>query len=801
MIERYRPYLVLFLLWALYFHPLLLHPTQVLYTDYSDYVAEHLPAKIFLNRHWQATGELPLWNPYHFCGTPFVHDIQVGIFYPPYAVTYFVPDAVLGAALSWVIVLHVLAAGIFMYVYTRWRGLSEVGGLVAAVGFMLSAKWMTNLLLAGHTITVGLAWLPLVLLGLEAGVRFGRVWPLVGAGVAFALLVLGTHPQWTLYANIFIALWALGPVLERAGYLGGDGPRSVGRTLRELARWAACGLVIGVVAGPLTAVQILPTLEAAGQSSRTAAADRKDQMLVDVLVLFGMVGPMPVYDPPFVGWEQRGLLGIFWLGAAFAAPVVVGRRAYWPTVVLVGLLLFSVAGAALSGWVPGLGVFRLPSRMLLNAVFPVVFLAATVTDAAIQTGWHPDTRRVLRRTTLIILLVTALPTLTCIGLQQFTGKASRPVWTSFLVYWGAIGLAIPAFLWLTLATTVPAAVRTGVWLVILLAELVTPLPPTEVRPQERIYPDSPMVEMLRVRAKLGEGRALDWYLPEFDKPASAIGIGAPLALTHEFETVKGYNPLDVRHYREYVWAMAGMEGGVTALNPATLPTLPNMESKYRAMFDMLGIRVLVAQEGDRDPLTLAPWKLVGVDPAPVPVPVRPPIVPDQLRPHVVYENPAAYPRVWVVPEARAMPPGREFPALRSCDFRQVVLLATTDSLPPRLTESVGQAVVTEYQPDRVAVRLDNTTGGFLVLADVWFPGWVCRVDGQEVPIYRANHAFRAIALPAGAREAVFTFEPRSYRIGWWISAVATALLLVVGAIWLAVALLGRNRPQPAVLGV
>ena len=67
-----------------------------------------------------------------------------------------------------------------------------------------------------------------------------------------------------------------------------------------------------------------------------------------------------------------------------------------------------------------------------------------------------------------------------------------------------------------------------------------------------------------------------------------------------------------------------------------------------------------------------------------------------------------------------------------------------------------------------------------MLSDVWFPGWVCRIDGREVPVYRANHAFRAVALPAGAREAVFAFEPRSYRIGWWVSCGALVLLAVAG---------------------
>ena len=83
--------------------------------------------------------------------------------------------------------------------------------------------------------------------------------------------------------------------------------------------------------------------------------------------------------------------------------------------------------------------------------------------------------------------------------------------------------------------------------------------------------------------------------------------------------------------------------------------------------------------------------------------------------------------------------------------------------------------IREYRPNRVTVDLAGGEGGFLVLGDVWFPGWVCRVDGLEVPIHRANHAFRGVAIPSGAKEAEFAFEPRSYRLGWWVSAVSLGL--------------------------
>ncbi|HYH68767.1 MAG TPA: hypothetical protein VD866_29005, partial [Urbifossiella sp.] len=245
-----KPYLLLALLWALYFHPLILHPTQTLFAPYSDLLAEHLPARIFLVREWRTTGELPLWNPYHFCGSPFVHDIQVGTFYPPYAVTFLFPESAAGAVMSWVVALHVLAAGCFTFVYARRNGLGDAGSLVAAVGWMFAGKWMTHLLLAGHTVTIGLAWLPLVLLGLERGTRTGGVGPVLGTGAALALLILGTHPQWTFYAGVFAVLWTL--PTDRAA----------------LRRWLLTGTGAVAVAVALTAVQLLPTLEAAGQSSR-----------------------------------------------------------------------------------------------------------------------------------------------------------------------------------------------------------------------------------------------------------------------------------------------------------------------------------------------------------------------------------------------------------------------------------------------------------------------------------------------------------------------------------------------------
>ena len=56
----------------------------------------------------------------------------------------------------------------------------------------------------------------------------------------------------------------------------------------------------------------------------------------------------------------------------------------------------------------------------------------------------------------------------------------------------------------------------------------------------------------------------------------------------------------------------------------------------------------------------------------------------------------------------------------------------------------------EDEPERVAIEADLLRPGYLVLSDVYAPGWEASVDGVAARIEQANVAFRAVALPATA---------------------------------------------------
>jgi len=89
-----------------------------------------------------------------------------------------------------------------------------------------------------------------------------------------------------------------------------------------------------------------------------------------------------------------------------------------------------------------------------------------------------------------------------------------------------------------------------------------------------------------------------------------------------------------------------------------------------------------------------------------------------------------------------------------------------------------RATVLSYQPERVEIEVESERPGYLVLTDAWYPGWLATVDGESVPVRRADLLFRAVAVDAGRRRVIFTFRPASLRLGLGVSLVSLIGLIV-----------------------
>jgi uncharacterized membrane protein YfhO len=67
--------------------------------------------------------------------------------------------------------------------------------------------------------------------------------------------------------------------------------------------------------------------------------------------------------------------------------------------------------------------------------------------------------------------------------------------------------------------------------------------------------------------------------------------------------------------------------------------------------------------------------------------------------------------------------------------------------------------VNHYDYNSLALTVEAPHAGVLYWADGYDPHWRAWVDGMEVPVHRANLAFKAIFIPDGQHAVRFAYRP------------------------------------------
>jgi hypothetical protein len=165
----------------------------------------------------------------------------------------------------------------------------------------------------------------------------------------------------------------------------------------------------------------------------------------------------------------------------------------------------------------------------------------------------------------------------------------------------------------------------------------------------------------------------------------------------------------------------------------------------------------------------------------------------------VFRNRAAYPRAWVVHDARSLPPtagssraGRDA-ALRailsgSADPHRTAWIDAarradlTAYLPGTAPLPSEMPVITAYAAQEVALDVTLEQPGLVILADTYAPGWYLTIDGADAPIHRVNQMMRGAAVAAGRHHLFFRYAPLAFRIGLALCAAGLALLAVLGGV-------------------
>lgn len=178
----------------------------------------------------------------------------------------------------------------------------------------------------------------------------------------------------------------------------------------------------------------------------------------------------------------------------------------------------------------------------------------------------------------------------------------------------------------------------------------------------------------------------------------------------------------------------------------------------------------------------------------------------------IFRNKQAFPRAWIVHEMRNYPhvtglkrrdreavmteilyqndpfwrdSGREaFDPGVTCWIDQADQPKVAPFMPGRVRQGSSESVkIDSYSPQRVELTANLEKPGMVILADVYYNGWILEVDGKPAEIIRANRMMRGALLPSGTHKLVYTYAPSSFRLGGRIS-IASGLALMALS-WLA----------------
>jgi len=241
---------------------------------------------------------------------------------------------------------------------------------------------------------------------------------------------------------------------------------------------------------------------------------------------------------------------------------------------------------------------------------------------------------------------------------------------------------------------------------------------------------------------------------DLDNRSAQETLAVSWGLVYGVEDINGFNSLQPRRYTDYLFGPEvedvsyGLLGGGRLLRPQS-PILSSLNVKY----------VLI-------PSNLSP---------PIDSSFHQVYANAQVR---VYQNSQVYPRAYFANTVRGAPDPQTLlhtVTADGFDGRQLALVESDQPPPVQPVTGATNAdtvTITHSSANQIALATSASQQRFLVLSEMYFPGWYATVDGVATPIYRTNYLFRGIVVPAGQHTVRFAYRPVSALLGVGMTLVA-----------------------------
>jgi len=749
---------------------------EFVFSDEMLYGSDTIQAGVFFRSFYvdyvNEFGKVPVWNPYQFCGIPYIDGFHGDTYYPFSTLKFFIN---IYRALGWNLILHVFLAGITMFACARVFKRSQMGAALAAVSYMFAAYFVSQVA-PGHDGKMFVtALFPLTIMLIELAFEKRMLMNFALLGLTIGIIILTPHPQMAYYV-----LWACAGyfVFKLIFYFLEK------RSFTVLVKPVSLFVVAVVIGLAISAIHFYPGYTYVKKYSPRSDAKRG----MDWAKSWSLhpEEAVSLIMPEFCGSSGEGgntywgrnyfkdnseYAGVVPLMLAIVAVVMLRRRKTW---FFMGMALFALI-YALAGdtfffyifyyIIPNVKSTRAWSMIMFMFSFSVALLAAFGLDFIIE-----QSRKIKgQERRLLALSLYALPGIALLGalffslapesaaglyksvfyssitsqkamvLQNYLGDISTGFWITFLF------LIIPALIvWFYIRRQLPV-LALGLVIVFALVDsfrfderFITTIS------QDRLFSSTPVDQYFKSQS--GKFRVVNLTRDSRILPYNHL----PMFGVEEMTSYHGNQP---RWYDNLL--------GGTALRNMT----------NRNLMDMTNTRYVLIS-----PATgISPEQMEGAG-----FPFL-----TQLGRVSIHENQQANDRAIIVHDWVVEPDTTKLQELiLSAEFnpaKQVGLFAEPPIEKLSDTAAVSDSVIiNEYLNDYISLTTITDQPGILVLADNWYPAWKGFVDGNEVPVLMANAAFRGVPLSAGEHKVEFKYISETQRTGRILT--WSALILVAGMV-------------------
>jgi hypothetical protein len=700
-----------------------------------------------------AHGNLALWNPYVYGGMPYFAGFQSALLYPLNWLHLIFP---VGLAFNWVIAIQFFLAGYFTYFWARGREIGIGGAILAGMMFMCSGPYFLHVY-AGHPPHLAvMIWTPLMLLTLDKLAATGNWrWLLLGI-ISTSLHILAGHPQYVYYTGIALSLYT-------ALHL-----------IKAPHRWTLIGGFVGMYVGAvlLTAIQLLPGIEAASESVRSGGTTYAFASTFSLppahfitLLAPNFFGSLPLDQTPDAGaaywgagylWELSLFVSITGLTLACMALRGVKRWAVLLPVLMIGVTLSLALGRhlfiyrLLFDYLPGYSSFRGTVKFAYLAMLFVCLLAGMGFDLLLT--------RPRQSVYLLLSLLMAALLLLGLGAVIWSSAAAgeQGLWHEFVVYTRDTAAAAgELFVQMGSDDVAIAGKRAGVMVCGAAATLGIVTLLLWASRFHRLIPYALLIlagaELFIVdratRATMDPSTALRippaWAEPLAKVPPHQRVLLAPfqfanIGMALGYENLQGYDPGILKRYAEVIY------------------TSQNLGSRE---FDIgKASQYLVFVRGNVSLFRMLRCGLAFVDPN------QPPIqIPDPL------------PQAVLVTDVFQPPTKLDLLRYLCSEGFNPARTAVTEAPVPgivRSDTSPGSVTVANPSTDALEITADVAEPALLVVTDNYSQSWrVSPITAAQAayPIIPANHTQIGIALSKGKHHFILEYSPLGFRLGRWIS--------------------------------